>query len=256
MQMTKFFKQLTAPVVVSALAALVSLSCSEGEHDYYYRVANNTEKTVTLNFKLDGDPVAYFDTIQPGDTHTLARRGGVTGEDIWDVETAAEIYQFSALEACLDGSSFTENLRLRSLWGGVQEKDGNGIYTLSLKPDMFTMKDHMYWYWIYNNTGYTFRFNVGPAPFEVAAGAPFVLAFPNRSRYVTDIYGTDANARITQFSISSVMWISATDTVYTNNFNANRRSEWTFETAVNPALYGTEDTVGIYTLTLTNEIFE
>ena len=132
MQMTKFFKQLTAPVVVSALAALVSLSCSEGEHDYYYRVANNTEKTVTLNFKLDGDPVAYFDTIQPGDTHTLARRGGVTGEDIWDVETAAEIYQFSALEACLDGSSFTENLRLRSLWGGVQEKDGNGIYTLSL----------------------------------------------------------------------------------------------------------------------------
>ena len=254
--MTKYIRRLFAPALISAFAALTSMSCAEGEHDYYYCVANNTGKQVSLNFKLDGDPVTYTDTLNPGETHTLTRRGGVTGDDVWDVETAAEIYQFSALEACLDGKAFTENLRLRSLWGNVREKDDNGFYTLNLTPDLFTLKDHFYWYWIYNNTDYTFHFNVGPAPFDVPAGTPFVLAFPNRSKYVYDIYGTDENARISQFTLSGVMWFSATDTIYTNGFNANKRSEWQFEPVVNPAMYGSEDTVGVYTLTLTNKIFE
>lgn len=256
MQMSKFFKRLSVPVALATFAALSFFSCAEGEHDYYYCVANKTDGKVTLNFKLDGDPLTYYDTLQPGETHVVSRRGGVTGDDVWDVETSAEICQFSALEACLDSSSFTENLRLRSLWSNVQEKDGNGMYTLNLTPDLFTMKDRMYWYWIYNNTDYTFHFNVGAAPFDVLAGTPFVLAFPFRCKYVSDLYGTDENARITQFSMSSVMWFSATDTVYTNNFNANKRSEWTFTPTVDPAVYGTEDTIGVYKLTLTNKIFE
>lgn len=256
MQMSMLFKKLAVPAVVSAMVALSALSCSEGEHDYYYRATNSTDKQVTLSFKLNGDFFTYYDTLQPGETHTLARRGGVTGDDVWDVETASEIYQFAALEACLDSTAFTENIRLRSLWGNVLEMDGNGVYTLNLTPDLFTLKDHMYWYWIYNNTDYVFHFNVGIAPVEVAPGTPFVLAFPNRSKYVGDLCDTTSSARIKHFTLSSVAWYSATDTVYSSNFNPNKRSEWTFSTAVDPALYGSTDTVGVYKLTLTNKLFE
>lgn len=254
--MSKLFKKLAVPAVAAAMVALSSNSCKEGEHDYYYRATNSTDKRVTLNFKLNGDLEVYYDTLQPGETHTLTRRGGVTGDDVWDVETASEIYQFASLEACLDSTAFTENIKLRSLWGSVQEQDGNGVYTLNLTADLFTLKDHMYWYWIYNNTDYTFHFNVGAVPIDVAPGSPFPLAFPSRGKYVKDLCDTTSTARINHFSMSSAMLYTASDTVYCNNFNPNKRLEWTFETTVDPALYGTNDTVGVYKLTLTNKIFE
>lgn len=248
--------------LAAACASVVAFSvasCDEGEHDYYYQAVNNTDQPVCLAYKVVNTTETLYDTLQPGETDTLSIRRNVTGDDVWDIETSAELYQFSALDVSLNDSLFIENSRLRSLWGTVAERGDQGVYTLNLSRSMFTLSNHNYWFWIDNNSSYDFHFTTTKIPVTIPAGSSFLypLAYTGRSKYVTELYDTTSSTtRVTYFTLSNIYWTSGADTLYARNFNANLRSQWTFSPVSNADIYGTTDSVGTYRLVITNKSLE
>jgi len=127
---------------------LASTSCKEKSYDYEYRIVNDQSCDVLLKFTLNLNNVSYEDTLKPATDTLIYLREDVTGEDIWDVESALQIYPFKSIAAYrmnqIDDSvaiDTSKNLKLRKMWEGVNEitkyGEERGVYTLHLVDSVF-----------------------------------------------------------------------------------------------------------------------
>ncbi len=259
--MSGIIKRLASMAVAAGAVAMSLVSCDEGSHDYYYLAVNQTNRPVYLSYRVANDYETYFDTLYPGQTDTLSYRGGVSGDDVWDIETSAEIYQLSAIEGSLFDSAYSDNLRKRSLWSPVADNGGIGVFTLNITPDMFPLKKQYYVYRILNNTGLEFSCSVsgyfGKTNVTIPNGTEFnsLMVAPyytEKSRCVHDLYDSlSVTSKVSQMLLSNLSWNNGTDTIYSANFNPNRRSSWQFvPTVIN------SDSVGMYILHLTTKTLE
>lgn len=122
---------------------LASASCKEKSFDYEYRIVNDQPCDVILKFTLDKNNVSYEDTIAPSTDTLIYLRENVTGNEVWDVETAAQVYPFKEIAAyrMTEPIDTSKNLKLRRMWEGVIETskygEDRGVYTLHLVDSVF-----------------------------------------------------------------------------------------------------------------------
>ena len=122
---------------------LASASCKEKSFDYEYRIVNDQPCDVILKFTLDKNNVSYEDTIAPSTDTLIYLREDVTGNEVWDVETAAQVYPFKDIAAyrMTEPIDTSKNLKLRRMWEGVIETskygEDRGVYTLHLVDSVF-----------------------------------------------------------------------------------------------------------------------
>ncbi len=134
--------------IILLTGLLASTSCKEKSYDYEYRIVNDQSCDVLLKFTLNLNNVSYEDTLKPATDTLIYLREDVTGEDIWDVESALQIYPFKSIAAYrmnqIDDSvaiDTSKNLKLRKMWEGVNEitkyGEERGVYTLHLVDSVF-----------------------------------------------------------------------------------------------------------------------
>lgn len=122
---------------------LASTSCKEKSFDYEYRIVNDQTCDVILKFTLDKNNVSYEDTLAPATDTLIFLREDVTGNEIWDVEAAAQVYPFKNITAyrMTEPIDTSKNLKLRRMWEGVMETskygEERGVYTLHLVDSVF-----------------------------------------------------------------------------------------------------------------------
>ena len=122
---------------------LASASCKEKSFDYEYRIVNDQPCDVILKFTLDKNNVSYEDTIAPSTDTLIYLREDVTGNEVWDVETAAQVYPFKEIAAyrMTEPIDTSKNLKLRRMWEGVMETtkygEERGVYSLHLVDSVF-----------------------------------------------------------------------------------------------------------------------
>lgn len=122
---------------------LASTSCKEKSFDYEYRIVNDQPCDVILKFTLDKNNVSYEDTIAPSTDTLIYLREDVTGNEVWDVETAAQVYPFKEIAAyrMTEPVDTSKNLKLRRMWEGVMETtkygEERGVYSLHLVDSVF-----------------------------------------------------------------------------------------------------------------------
>lgn len=136
--------------IASAASSLTS--CKENSYDYEYRIVNDQTCDVMLKFTLDINNVSYEDTLKPATDTLIYLRKETTGQGIWDVEAALQVYPFKSIEAyrlrpvedsvAIDTS---RNLKLRRMWEGVDEVtkygEDRGVYTLHLVDSVFAINN-------------------------------------------------------------------------------------------------------------------
>ncbi len=249
-------------LALATIAAIGASSCSEGEHDYVYLVCNKASQTVNLSYRIQGDNTIYYDTLAPGQTDTLCWRRNVTGDDVWDVETSAQIYKLSAIEANIGGKVFTDSLRLKREWQAMEVNNEVGVYRLNIVDDHFVKTNYNYYFEFKNESGLPvfFQAAINGEKANMACADGGTLIFGPHSvlaKEIFDIYDPNAsNSRIQALSLSNMFWIDGfgtekQDTIYAQGFNPSRRSEWTFDKAM-----GDEAPIGVYRLVLTPKVFE
>ncbi len=122
---------------------LASASCKEKSFDYEYRIVNDQPCDVILKFTLDKNNVSYEDTIAPSTDTLIYLREDVTGNEVWDVETSAQVYPFKEIAAyrMTEPVDTSKNLKLRRMWEGVMETtkygEERGVYSLHLVDSVF-----------------------------------------------------------------------------------------------------------------------
>jgi hypothetical protein len=122
---------------------LASTSCKEKSFDYEYRIVNDQPCDVILKFTLDKNNVSYEDTIAPSTDTLIYLREDVTGNEVWDVETSAQVYPFKEITAyrMTEPVDTSKNLKLRRMWEGVLETtkygEERGVYSLHLVDSVF-----------------------------------------------------------------------------------------------------------------------
>ena len=138
--------------IILLTGLLASTSCKEKSYDYEYRIVNDQSCDVLLKFTLNLNNVSYEDTLKPATDTLIYLREDVTGEDIWDVEAALQIYPFKSIAAYrihqIEDSvviDTSKNLKLRRMWEGVKvvSKYGEdrGVYTLHLVDSVFAINN-------------------------------------------------------------------------------------------------------------------
>ena len=96
-----------------------------------------------LKFTLDKNNVSYEDTIAPSTDTLIYLREDVTGNEVWDVETSAQVYPFKEITAyrMTEPVDTSKNLKLRRMWEGVMETtkygEERGVYSLHLVDSVF-----------------------------------------------------------------------------------------------------------------------
>lgn len=216
------------------LAAFLLVSCDEGEHDYVYCVTNHTDHNVNLSYKIFDDSRSFSKSILPGQTDTLCWRRDVSGNDVWDVESGSEIFMISSLQADINSSSFSDNLRLRNLWSGVSERDGNGCYVLDITDDMFVYKSYKYYYGVTNNSSYylSYMLTVPTGKSLVGQGVGEFYLFGPYSCKLKQIEDIDKDKdKLSQITMSVIEAIDLRDTLY-SCVNPNKRDAWAFKTVL------------------------
>lgn len=129
--------------IIMLTGILASASCKEKSFDYEYRIVNDQPYDVILKFTLDKNNVSYEDTIAPSTDTLIYLREDVTGNEVWDVETAAQVYPFKEIAAyrMTEPIDTSKNLKLRRMWEGVIETskygEDRGVYTLHLVDSVF-----------------------------------------------------------------------------------------------------------------------
>lgn len=122
---------------------LASTSCKEKSFDYEYRIVNDQPCDVIMKFTLDKNNVSYEDTIAPSTDTLIYLREDVTGNEVWDVETSAQVYPFKEITAyrMTEPVDTSKNLKLRRMWEGVMETtkygEERGVYSLHLVDSVF-----------------------------------------------------------------------------------------------------------------------
>jgi hypothetical protein len=252
MSISKLLNPAKLLLSVSLFTFLFS-ACDEDSHDYVYCVTNGTANTVYLSYQIYNQTKMMYDTLAPGATDTLCLRSDVSGNDVWNVETGSEIFMLTSLEASINDSIYTSDARLRSSWGAVSDKNGVGVYNLTLESGMFGIAKRSYFYDVVNNSGYPISFNL------TASGVKQLVNMDNsktlrfgpytaKQAHMTDLYAT--GAKLSQISLSVLEQFAGTDTLYSNNLNPNKASSWSFT----PTVVG-KDSVGIYKLVVTADNF-
>lgn len=129
--------------IIMLTGILASTSCKEKSFDYEYRIVNDQTCDVILKFTLDKNNVSYEDTLAPATDTLIFLREDVTGNEIWDVEAAAQVYPFKNIIAyrMTESIDTSKNLKLRRMWEGVKETskygEERGVYTLHLVDSVF-----------------------------------------------------------------------------------------------------------------------
>ncbi len=129
--------------IIMLTGILASTSCKEKSFDYEYRIVNDQTCDVILKFTLDKNNVSYEDTLAPATDTLIFLREDVTGNEIWDVEAAAQVYPFKNITAyrMTEPIDTSKNLKLRRMWEGVMETskygEERGVYTLHLVDSVF-----------------------------------------------------------------------------------------------------------------------
>lgn len=129
--------------IIMLTGMLTSTSCKEKSFDYEYRIVNDQPCDVILKFTLDKNNVSYEDTLAPATDTLIFLREDVTGNEIWDVEAAAQVYPFKTIAAyrMTEPIDTSKNLKLRRMWEGVMETtkygEERGVYTLHLVDSVF-----------------------------------------------------------------------------------------------------------------------
>lgn len=129
--------------IIMLTGILASASCKEKSFDYEYRIVNDQPCDVILKFTLDKNNVSYEDTIAPSTDTLIYLREDVTGNEVWDVETAAQVYPFKEIAAyrMTEPIDTSKNLKLRRMWEDVIETskygEDRGVYTLHLVDSVF-----------------------------------------------------------------------------------------------------------------------
>ncbi len=129
--------------IIILTGILASASCKEKSFDYEYRIVNDQPCDVILKFTLDKNDVSYEDTIAPSTDTLIYLREDVTGNEVWDVETSAQVYPFKEITAyrMTEPVDTSKNLKLRRMWEGVMETtkygEERGVYTLHLVDSVF-----------------------------------------------------------------------------------------------------------------------
>ena len=95
-----------------------------------------------------------YDTLAPGATDTLCLRSDVSGNDVWNVETGSEIFMLTSLEASINDSILYKRCPPSLFVGAVSDKNGVGVYNLTLESGMFGIAKRSYFYDVVNNSGY------------------------------------------------------------------------------------------------------
>lgn len=247
--LTPFVKNLSLLLTSAVAVVAASVSCTEGENDYYYLVNNKTAEPIILSYTSASLTESFSDTILPGQIDTVCYRGNVSGDDIWDIETGAEMYMVSSLSVSIKDSLFIPNPRLRKYWGSVAEQNGNGVYTLDVTNDLFTMRRVKYLLDIVNGTSYTMAMPYqqtgsieGYAVLNPSETAHFVTS--SVQTYVTDLCDTTAKAKIIYLSFPiAPFFTNGIDSLYPN-ISFDTRVNWTFDKVVDE--YG--DSCGYYKL--------
>ncbi len=122
---------------------LASTSCKEKSYNYEYHVVNDQPYDVVLKYTLEKNNVSYEEVVAPSTDTIIFLREEVTGNDIWDVEAAAQVYPFKSIVAYKMKTPIdtSKNLKLRKFWEGVSSvtKYGEevGVYTLHLVDSVF-----------------------------------------------------------------------------------------------------------------------
>ena len=129
--------------IIMLTGILASTSCKEKSFDYEYRIVNDQPCDVILKFTLDKNNVSYEDTIAPSTDTLIYLREDVTGNEVWDVETSAQVYPFKEITAyrMTEPVDTSKNLKLRRMWEGVMETtiygEERGVYSLHLVDSVF-----------------------------------------------------------------------------------------------------------------------
>jgi hypothetical protein len=119
-------------------------NCKIGHRDYYYLIENSTETIgpVVLTYQIAENTETFTKTLLPEEPFfEIYKRPGVSGDDIWNIETSSSLYAITSLIGMNEeGDRMTENLSIRSYWPGLPEKvNGNGVYKLEITDDLFVL---------------------------------------------------------------------------------------------------------------------
>ena len=140
-------------IIAVFLSILFFAGCEAGHHDYYYvaRYADTTGNgSYILTYLLNGRTEPQTRELKPGDTIHIYERKGVSGDDIWDIETSATLYAIRSIVAAKnDSSEITEELSPRTFWS---LQSGTGVYELRIDNSMFKLKKQLHSYLIHNET--------------------------------------------------------------------------------------------------------
>ncbi len=145
--------------ILGLFCFILFLGCKADHHDYYYIVQNSTDTIgdILLTYSLEGETETQ-ERVKQGESFTVYERKGVSGDDVWNIETSSALYAIPAIVATnLDSTRMTEELSQRSFWPSQPDNlNHNGIYTLKITDDMFVLeKQEGYNYYVSNATSDT-----------------------------------------------------------------------------------------------------
>ena len=125
----------------SSLLPFIFMGCETDHHDYIYNLKVSTTQPVHVSYQINDEDSTHYMTLVKGDSIRLCKRSGVSGDDIWDVETSASIYKIKSLLAyTMDSSSMTENLNRRGYWSAKPVAKGDSAYyTMELTDQCFIL---------------------------------------------------------------------------------------------------------------------
>ena len=143
-------------IIIGLLCAILLAGCETNHHNYYYVVQNSVDTTgnVLLTYSLNGVTETQYRWLEPDESLEIYERKGVSGDNVWDIETSAVIYAVPTLVAInRDATKMTEELSQRSYWPSQPDnQNGNGIYVLKITDDFFVLEKQGCDYHIHNMT--------------------------------------------------------------------------------------------------------
>jgi len=243
-------------LLAGSLLTVALAGCGEGENTYEYRVQNQTQKVICIDYELHDSPKIEYDTLQPGENALIYTREEVSGDGIWDIESGSVLFAIRKLKVSINDSIYTENLCTRKIWQGPQEEDGVGIYCMPVVDSLFVLYKKWYRYELNNNTSKDVFFVLHKEEenetdsVSVQAGESLLLdTKSNVARYLADLYAE--GHKIGNVGISDFRVQTDTGLALVNNYNANDIANWTFlrELVEN-------DTIGRYVLNLEESVFD
>lgn len=119
----------------------ILIGCETEHHDYIYKVKSTASTPIQLTYKITGEDSLRHARLENGETLRICRRNGVSGDDVWNIETSSTIYTIeSMIAANPDSSLLSENLSIRSYWPSSPIEEGDsGIYILEITDQSFIL---------------------------------------------------------------------------------------------------------------------